>query len=143
MLTKLMVPAGGRAVPGAPPREIAQLLVVALMLPSLYVLSRTAAYGLVRGTVALIGVVLSAGWLLERTTLLDEDPFARVSTALVEHPFTVAAAFALLALAAQRSANARPVPGAEHGSYPDPPKGGRAGTALTGATGHEVHPARP
>ena len=38
--------------------EITQLLVVALLMPSLYVLSRTAAYGAVRVSVALLGIVV-------------------------------------------------------------------------------------
>jgi hypothetical protein len=82
--------------------EVTQLLVVVLMMPSLYVLSRTAAYGAVRVGVALLGVALSAGWLLERSSLIDADPFEPISTALVEHPLTVAATFALLAAVAQR-----------------------------------------
>jgi hypothetical protein len=81
--------------------EVTQLLAVALMMPSLYVLSRTAAYGAVRVTVAVIGVLLSGAWLVERTTLITSDPCAAVSNALIAHPFTVAAAFALLAAAAR------------------------------------------
>lgn len=67
-------------------------------MPSLYVLSRTAAYGVVRVSVALVGAVLSVAWLLERTSLIGENPFTPVSTALIQHPFAVAAAFALVAL---------------------------------------------
>lgn len=77
--------------------EITQLLVVALMMPSLLVLGRTAAYGPFRALAGLLGVALAAGWLLERTTLTSSDPLAPVSEALVGHPFTVAAAVALLA----------------------------------------------
>ena len=72
------------------------------MMPLLYVLSRTAAYGAVRVTVAGIGLVLSGAWLLERTTLIASDPSAAVSGALIAHPFSVAAAFALLLAAAAR-----------------------------------------
>lgn len=81
--------------------ELTQLLVVALMMPSLYVLSRTRAYGLLRPALALVGLVLSAAWLLERTTLIGSDPFAAVSTAAVDQPFTVAGALALVALCAR------------------------------------------
>ena len=81
--------------------EATQLLVVALMVPSLYALSRSAAYGAVRVSVALLGIVLAGAWFLERTTLIDSDPFASVSTALIDHPFAVAAAFALLAAVTQ------------------------------------------
>jgi HupE / UreJ protein len=81
--------------------EATQLVVVALMMPSLYALSRSAAYGVVRSSAALLGIVLAGAWFLERTTLIDSDPFASVSTALIAHPFAVAAAFALLATVAR------------------------------------------
>jgi HupE / UreJ protein len=81
--------------------EATQLLVVALMMPSLYALSRSAAYDSVRVSAALLGIGLAGAWFLERTTLIDTDPFASVSTALIEHPFAVAAAFALLAAVTQ------------------------------------------
>lgn len=77
--------------------EATQLLVVALMVPSLYALSRSAAFDAVRVSVGLVGIVLAGAWFLERTTLIDSDPFASVSTALIDHPFAVAASFALLA----------------------------------------------
>jgi hypothetical protein len=78
--------------------ELTQLLVVTLMMPSLYALSQTRAYDVLRPALAVCGLVLSGAWLLERTTLIGSDPFAAVTTAAVDHPFTVAAAFALLAL---------------------------------------------
>jgi hypothetical protein len=81
--------------------EATQLVVVALMMPSLYALSHSAAYGAVRSSTALLAIVLAGDWFLERTTLIDRDPFAAVSTALVAHPFAVAAAFALLATVAR------------------------------------------
>jgi hypothetical protein len=94
--------------------ELTQLLVVALMMPSLYVLSQTRAYGVLRPALALFGLVLSAAWLLERTTLISSDPFAAVSTAAIDHPFAVAGALALVALCARYLAiprpGARPVP---------------------------------
>jgi hypothetical protein len=77
--------------------ELTQLLVVALMMPSLYLLSRTPVYGVVRVGTALVALVLSGAWLLDRTTLIGSDPLAAVSDALINHPFTVAAAFALFA----------------------------------------------
>ena len=81
--------------------ELTQLLVVALMMPSLYVLSQTRAYDVLRPALGLFGLVLSGAWLLERTTLIGSDPFAAVSTAAVDHPFTVAGAVALVALCAR------------------------------------------
>jgi hypothetical protein len=80
--------------------EVTQLLVVALMMPSLYVLSRTGVYGAIRVCIALAGVVFSGAWLLKRTTLTSRDPFLSVTTALIDHPFSVAAVFAALALVA-------------------------------------------
>lgn len=77
--------------------EITQLLVVALMMPSLYVLSRTRVYPTIRIGAGLFGVVLSTAWLLDRASVIGSDPFESFSTSLVEHPFTVAATFAVLA----------------------------------------------
>jgi HupE / UreJ protein len=92
--------------------ELTQLLVVALMMPSLYVLSRTGLYPALRVSIALAGVVLSAAWLLERTTLIADDPFAPVSAALIVHPFALAAAFALLAALARHLSVPRTTTGA-------------------------------
>jgi HupE / UreJ protein len=80
--------------------ELTQLLVVALVMPSLYLLSQTTLYPAVRSAFAVFGLVLSGAWLLERTTLIPGDPFAAVSNALIAHPFAVAAALALFAAAA-------------------------------------------
>jgi hypothetical protein len=77
------------------------LLVVALLMPSLYLLSRTRVYGAIRVSVALAGLVVSGAWLLERTSLIAGDPFAGMTDALVQHPFAVGAAFALLATGAR------------------------------------------
>jgi hypothetical protein len=92
--------------------ELTQLLVVALMMPSLYVLSQTRAYGVLRPALALVGLALSAAWLLERTEVIGSDPFAAVSTAAIDHPFTVAGALALLALCARYLTIPRPPTGA-------------------------------
>jgi hypothetical protein len=81
--------------------EVTQLLVVALMMPSLYLLSRTAIYGALRVGVALFGLVLSGAWFLERTTLIPRDPFASVSEGLIAHPFVIAGVFALAAAISQ------------------------------------------
>jgi hypothetical protein len=64
------------------------------------------ALGSSAGPVAPLGSAVTDGtisgpgrrpWLLERTGLIGADPFASVSNALIDHRFTVAAAFALLA----------------------------------------------
>ena len=79
--------------------ELTQLLVVALLMPSLYLLSRTGAYGVLRVGLALAGVVLAGAWLLERSGLIGADPLDGVTNALIAHPFVVAGAFALAAAA--------------------------------------------
>jgi hypothetical protein len=77
--------------------ELTQLVAVALLMPSLWLLSRREPYDAVRVAIAVAGVVLSGAWFLERTRLVGGDPFADITTTLVEHPFVVAAAFALAA----------------------------------------------
>jgi HupE/UreJ protein len=80
--------------------ELTQLIVVALVMPSLMVLSRTPLYPMVRTTLAGCGIVLAAAWLAERTTLIATDPLEPVSTTLVAHPFLAAAALAGIAATA-------------------------------------------
>lgn len=77
--------------------ELAQLIVVALVMPSLVVLSRSGVYATVRTGLAVSGVVFAAGWLAERTTVIDVDPFESISTTLVSHPWAVPAALAFAA----------------------------------------------
>jgi HupE/UreJ protein len=80
--------------------ELAQLIVVALVMPSLMVLSRTALYPAVRTTLAGCGIVLAAAWLAERTTLIAADPLEPVSATLVAHPLLAAAVLGGLAATA-------------------------------------------
>ncbi|MCT9077571.1 HupE/UreJ family protein [Streptomyces fulvoviolaceus] len=80
--------------------ELTQLLVVALVMPSLLVLARTALYPAFRIGVAVIGLVFSMSWMLERATLTSFDPFEGVQTWLVGHPLLVAGAVAALAAVA-------------------------------------------
>jgi hypothetical protein len=80
--------------------ELTQLIVVALIMPSLMLLSRTQLYPAVRTAGASLGIVLAAAWLAERTTLITKNPLEGVSTALVEHPFLAAATLAIAAVAA-------------------------------------------
>lgn len=99
--------------------ELTQLLVVALVMPSLLVLARTALYPVVRIGVAVIGLVFSVSWLLERSTLSAVDPFEGVQTWLVHHPWAVVASLAALALGAWRLA-----PRVPPSSHPTPGRGG-------------------
>lgn len=82
--------------------ELIQLLVVALLMPSLIVLSRTAVYPVFRVGLALVALVFSVSWMLERSTLTRSDPFQSLQTWLVEHPLLIAASMALLAIIAAR-----------------------------------------
>ncbi|MFD7933010.1 HupE/UreJ family protein [Streptomyces sp. NPDC059755] len=81
--------------------ELTQLLVVALIMPSLIVLSRTTVYPAFRIAVAVIGLVFSVSWMLERAALTAGDPFEGAQTWLVGHPLLVAGAVATLAAAAR------------------------------------------
>ncbi|NIH68583.1 HupE/UreJ family protein [Modestobacter marinus] len=89
--------------------ELAQLLTVALVFPSLYLLSRTRWYPQVRTTGALIALVAATTWALDRLGRLA-DPLAGVEEVLVAHPWWVVAGLAALALVC-RAAD-RPVTGA-------------------------------
>ncbi|GAA3785253.1 hypothetical protein GCM10023083_21670 [Streptomyces phyllanthi] len=91
--------------------ELTQLLVVVLMMPSLIVLSRTAVYPAFRIGVALVGLVFSISWMLERATLTSSDPFEGIQTWLVGHPVLVAATVAALAVVARRTAPRAPSDG--------------------------------
>jgi hypothetical protein len=81
--------------------ELTQLIVVALVMPSLMMLSRTRLYPAVRVTLASAGIILATAWLAERTRLITANPLEPISTTLVAHPFAVAAALACLAVAAR------------------------------------------
>ncbi|MFE7927718.1 HupE/UreJ family protein [Streptomyces sp. NPDC057456] len=91
--------------------ELTQLLVVALMMPSLVVLARTTVYPAFRVGVAVIGLVFSVSWMLERANLTAGDPFEGVQTWLVGHPLLVAGAVATLAVAARLRCGAPGTPG--------------------------------
>jgi hypothetical protein len=79
--------------------ELTQLIVVALVMPSLIVLSRSRAYPLVRTALAGFGIVLAVGWLAHRTSLTDVDPFGGISDALIGHPWALPAGLAIAAAA--------------------------------------------
>ncbi|MFG2455498.1 HupE/UreJ family protein [Streptomyces sp. NPDC048523] len=84
--------------------ELTQLLVVALLMPSLLVLARTAVYPAFRIGVAVVGLVFSVSWMLERATLTDSDPFEGVQTWLVGHPLLIALTVAAGAVVARHAA---------------------------------------
>lgn len=75
--------------------ELTQLIVVALVMPSLMLLSQTRTYPGVRMSFAVAGIILAGGWFGERATLLAHNPFETISDALVASPLLVAATFAV------------------------------------------------
>ena len=77
--------------------ELTQLLVVALVMPSLVVLSRSGAYPVVRTVLAGVGIVLATAWLAERTGLIGSNPLEGLTDALVARPYLLPAVLALAA----------------------------------------------
>ncbi|GAA2531555.1 HupE/UreJ family protein [Winogradskya humida] len=90
--------------------ELTQLIVVALLMPSLLLLSHTRVYTAVRMTVAGIGIVLAAAWLAERTTLITANPLNAVSDQLTRHPFLIAGGLAIVAVTVWSAPALRPAP---------------------------------
>jgi HupE / UreJ protein len=80
--------------------EVTQLLVVALVMPSLVLLSTTGAYPICRTALAVIGALLAGGWLAARSGLIASDPLEPIGNILVEHPFSLAGVLAIAAIAA-------------------------------------------
>ena len=79
--------------------ELAQLATVALVLPSLYALSRTRAYPVVRTAAAGIALVAAAAWALDRLGFVT-SPLAGVEEAVIAQPFAVVLGLAVLAAVA-------------------------------------------
>lgn len=77
--------------------ELAQLLTVALLFPSLYLASRTRAYPAFRVIAASVALAAAAGWALERLGVVD-NPLAGVEDAVIGHPWFVVAGLALVAV---------------------------------------------
>ena len=90
--------------------ELAQLTVVALLFPSLYLLSRTPAHDVVRTGVAGLAVAVAAGWVVERVGW-STSPFAGLESAAIAHPWAVVLGLAGLAAVAT-AADRRPCRGA-------------------------------
>lgn len=77
--------------------ELTQLMVVALLMPSLLILSQTRIYPAARLTIATIGIALATAWLAERTTLIPNNPLNHLTDTLITHPFAVAGTLAAIA----------------------------------------------
>lgn len=98
--------------------ELTQLLVVALVMPSLILLSTTRAYAGLRIASAALGAALAAGWLAQRTGVIGANPLEPLGDLIVDHPLLLVAGLAAIAVAAAairrstppRSVEARPLP---------------------------------
>lgn len=76
--------------------ELAQLVTVTVVFPSLYVASRTRSYPAVRVAAASFALLASCGWAADRLGLLA-NPLAELEAAAIEHPWWVVAGVALVA----------------------------------------------
>jgi hypothetical protein len=63
-------------------------------MPSLIVLARTPAHPAFRVGVALLGLVFSVSWMLERAGVTSSEPFEGTQAWVVEHPLLFPAAVA-------------------------------------------------
>jgi HupE / UreJ protein len=100
--------------------ELTQLLVVALVMPSLIVLSRTPSYAVLRPASAALGAVLAAGWLAQRSGAIPSNPLEPLGDLLVAHPIVLAAGLASLALASVLAQHARRAPVPQQPETPGP-----------------------
>ncbi|QNG38757.1 HupE/UreJ family protein [Geodermatophilaceae bacterium NBWT11] len=80
--------------------ELTQLIVVALVMPSLLLLSRTRLYPAVRLTGAAISAALALGWLAERTGLLSSNVLDGMGELPVARGLAIAGGLAALAVVA-------------------------------------------
>ncbi len=78
--------------------ELAQLTTVALVLPSLYLLSRTRAYSGIRTAAACFALAAAAGWAVDRLGVVA-NPLAGVEDTAVAHPFAIVAGITAAAVA--------------------------------------------
>ncbi|SNS32150.1 HupE / UreJ protein [Geodermatophilus saharensis] len=102
--------------------ELAQLLTVALVFPSLYLASRTRWYPAVRLAGAAVALVAALGWALDRLGVLA-DPLAGAEEAVIARPWTGVAGLALVAVCcwlADRRVPSRPAVGGVPAEPPVP-----------------------
>lgn len=79
--------------------ELAQLAAVALLFPSLYAISRTRWYPVVRTGGAGVALVAAAAWVADRSGWVT-NPLRGIEDAAVENPIVVAGVFAAIAAVA-------------------------------------------
>lgn len=78
--------------------ELAQLVTIGLLFPSLYLASRTRWYPALRVAAATAAGLAACAWALDRTGVLA-SPFQGVEDAAVAHPWWVVAGLAAVAVA--------------------------------------------
>ncbi len=79
--------------------ELAQLVTIALVFPSLYVLGRTSLSRAGRVAIAAVALLVALGWVVERVSSWT-SPFSPAEDWAVAHPFEVVGTLALGALVA-------------------------------------------
>jgi len=89
--------------------EVAQLLIIALVVPSLWLMSRTRYYTPFRWAVATFGLIASLAWVIERT-FETSNPIEWATEFVPAHLFLSALAIALVAIAARIAADLRGEP---------------------------------
>ncbi|GAB7193165.1 HupE/UreJ family protein [Kineococcus sp. NUM-3379] len=97
--------------------ELAQLVTVALLLPSLLLAARTRWYPAVRLTGAVAALAVACGWALDRLGVLG-NPLARAEEAVTGHPWWVVVGLAVVAVccrAGGRTAPRAPASSGDHG----------------------------
>jgi hypothetical protein len=78
--------------------ELAQLLTVAVVFPSLYVASRTRSYPVLRLAGAAVAFLAATGWALDRLGVLA-NPLSGAEDAVIAHTWWVVAGLAAVAAA--------------------------------------------
>ncbi len=94
--------------------ELAQLLTVALVFPSLYLASRTRFSRPVRLAGASIALAAATGWALDRLGVLD-DPLAGAEDAVLAHPWYVVVGLAVAAVCLRLADRGTPAGGVDAG----------------------------
>lgn len=76
-------------------------MVVALVMPAMYVFARSRLGPAARTIGAIVGLAAAVTWVLERSAV-TKNPLGFATTVLVDHPFVVVATITVAALTARR-----------------------------------------
>ena len=106
--------------------EVAQLIVVAMVMPSLVALGTTSAFPALRVGLAVTGAALATGWFADRAGLIPTNPLEPLGEVIVSYPFELALCIALVALAAVLLGTSRAASGVGRpaGIFKGPARGG-------------------